>query len=522
MQELKIKKTNKILIIFKYLIYVILLFIFLLSLFINNKFGNISFEQLLYSIINTKGASYEVVAEGFEFIFVRMLIIILIIIIIRIVFKFLKIRVFFNFGFKNKIKKIDIFKKTKIKSTLFFFSFMFFCIFSSIKMLSIHEYILNQIYSSKIFEEFYINPKTVNIKFPKNKKNLIYIYVESMETTNVTNENGGLQESSYIPNLEKLALDNINFSNTNKLGGAFQMYNTSWTIAGLIAHTAGVPLKLSVNSNSYQSDSKFLPGIYNLGDILYDNGYNNFFMIGSDADFGRRRNYFESHGNYRIYDYEYAVEKEYIDSDYFVWWGYEDKKLFKYAKEKILKASKYDKPFNFTLLTADTHFTDGYMDDTCEEIFESKYANSIYCSDSKINEFVNWLKKQDFYKDTVIIITGDHLTMQSNFYNNANNYDRTIYNTIINSKTKPIQEKNRAFSSFDMFPTTLAALGVEIEGNKLGLGVNLFSKEKTLIEELGYKYFNDELSKKSFYYDNVLLGDTYYEMEEYNKNKETK
>jgi len=161
MQELKIKKTNKILIIFKYLIYVILLFIFLLSLFINNKFGNISFEQLLYSIINTKGASYEVVAEGFEFIFVRMLIIILIIIIIRIVFKFLKIRVFFNFGFKNKIKKIDIFKKTKIKSTLFFFSFMFFCIFSSIKMLSIHEYILNQIYSSKIFEEFYINPKTL-------------------------------------------------------------------------------------------------------------------------------------------------------------------------------------------------------------------------------------------------------------------------------------------------------------------------------------------------------------------------
>ena len=34
------------------------------------------------------------------------------------------------------------------------------------------------------------------------------------------------------------------------------------------------------------------------------------------------------------------------------------------------------------------------------------------------------------------------------------------------------------FSQFDMFPTTLAALGVKIEGNKLGLGVNLFSLNK--------------------------------------------
>ena len=63
-----------------------------------------------------------------------------------------------------------------------------------------------------------------------------------------------------------------------------------------------------------------------------------------------------------------------------------------------------------------------------------------------------------------------------------------------------------------MFPTTLAALGVKIEGNKLGLGVNLFSTEKTLLEEYGKEYINEEIMKKSFYYDNELLGDTYYKM----------
>lgn len=196
-----------------------------------------------------------------------------------------------------------------------------------------------------------------------------------------------------------------------------------------------------------------------------------------------------------------------------LWWGYEDKKLFDYAKQELLEISKKDEPFNYTILTADTHFIDGYMDSSCKEIFDIKYANSFYCSDGKVGEFVKWLKKQDFYDNTTIIIAGDHLTMQKNFYEESD-YQRTIYNTIINSDIEAIYEKNRLFSTFDMFPTTLAALNVEIKGDKLGLGVNLFSEEKTLLEEFGIEKFNEEISKKSFYYDNVLLGDTYYEMKE--------
>ena len=52
----------------------------------------------------------------------------------------------------------------------------------------------------------------------------------------------------------------------------------------------------------------------------------------------------------------------------------------------------------------------------------------------------------------------------------------------------------------DMFPTTLAAIGCEIEGNRLGLGTNLFSGEKTLTEKYGYDNLNAELSKKSEFY----------------------
>ena len=49
---------------------------------------------------------------------------------------------------------------------------------------------------------------------------------------------------------------------------------------------------------------------------------------------------------------------------------------------------------------------------------------------------------------------------------------RRTYNTIINSAITSDNTKNRKFSTLDLFPTTLAALGVKIDGNKLGLGVN--------------------------------------------------
>ena len=69
-----------------------------------------------------------------------------------------------------------------------------------------------------------------------------------------------------------------------------------------------------------------------------------------------------------------------------------------------------------------------------------------------------------------------------------------------------------------MYPTTLASLGVKIDGDKLGLGVNLFSDQKTILEEYGLNYVNNEIKKKSFFYDNVLLGDSYYLMYSANNN----
>ena len=94
----------------------------------------------------------------------------------------------------------------------------------------------------------------------------------------------------------------------------------------------------------------------------------------------------------------------------------------------ILEMAAEEEPFNFTMLTADTHFEDGYLCHLCQDEFDDQYANVMACSSSQVYAFVEWLKQQPFYEDTTIIISGDHLTMDSDFCKSIDtDYVRTNY-----------------------------------------------------------------------------------------------
>ena len=483
-----------------FLIFTILLF---LALHIYNGSKNVSFDQLLYSLFTSKGSSINAMLPGILFITIGTLSMIILVLILQYI-----INKYFNhieIELKLKSKKIIYkpFKITNRKTTLMLILYIIFVFILSIKCYKIDEYVKTQFSLSTIFEKYYINGKDVKISFPEEKRNLIYIYVESLEMTNIDKESGGQFNISYMPKLQSIAKNNINFSNNELLGGAQDVYGTSWTMAAMIAQTSGIPLKMSIDGNELEEYSDSVPGAYSLGDILKKNGYKNYLIIGSDANFAKRREYFEYHGDYTIYDYYYAKENNWIDDDYYEWWGYEDKKLYEFAKQELIKISNNNEPFNFTMLTADTHFPDGYLDKSCMNKYDSEYANSISCTDIMLYNFIEWIKSQPFYHNTTIIISGDHISMQTGFYDEVE--DRMIYNAFINSIITTDNIKDRQFTSFDMFPSTLASLGVTIEGDRLGLGTNLFSNKKTILEKLGYTKFNEELKKKSFYYNNMIL-----------------
>ena len=375
------------------------------------------------------------------------------------------------------------------------------------------EYIHNINTESDWIEMSYVDPAKTSLTFPEKKRNLIYIFLESVELTYTDEASGGAFKYNCLPNLTALAqsegADNFRGTET-KLNGGHALSCTTWTMGAMFGQTSGLPLKIAIDGNSMDTQEAFFPSITTLGDILEDNGYKNVLSIGSDAAFGGREAYFTGHGNYEIHDYKYAQANKLIPENYFVFWGFEDQKLFEFAKNDLSELAKSDQPFNYTMLTVDTHFEDGYVCEQCKNELDTQYANVMRCSDRQVTEFVKWCQSQDWYDNTTIVLVGDHPTMDKDFCQDVpSSYDRTVFLTILNSAVDEARPNDfRTISTFDMFPTTVAALGIKIKGERLGLGTNLYSTEDTLTEAYGIDKEQQELKRHSDFMDRISEVDT--------------
>ena len=380
-------------------------------------------------------------------------------------------------------------------------------LFQSIPILKFAYY--QNFTESSFIKDNYVDPKTTKIIYPEQKRNLVYIYLESVENTFLDIDSGGAFEQNLMPEYTKLCQDNINFSNTEKIGGALRTYGITYTTAGIFAQGFGSPLKVGVETSAIHPHS-ILPNKYNMFDILNDAGYSQHVVMGSDIDFGGLREFFESHGDMNIYDYQYMVDTGFVDKGYKVFWGVEDEILYDFSKRKLNEISKNDEPFVFVMETVDTHNPNGYVCELCQNDYDSQYANVVACASRQLEDFMNWSKQQDWYDNTTFVIVGDHLSMKNDFFADINShYDRTTVNCFVNAinTNENTQFVNRQFSSLDMFPTILSAIGFKIEGNRLGLGTNLFSNQKTIFEEYGYSYVNQEFKKNSTFYKNLFTGE---------------
>ena len=366
--------------------------------------------------------------------------------------------------------------------------------------ISLGSYILSQIQSSSFIEDHYVDPKGLSLHFPKKKRNLIYIYMESTELTFMDKAHGGAFPENLLPELCSLGKEGEDFSAEGEIrNGGIAMPGATWTMGAMFAQSTGLPLKISIEQNSMDSQEHFFPSVTALGDILEEEGYTQKFLLGSVGYFGGRELFMKDHGNVAVEDFSYWKRKNKFPRDYWVNWGFEDEKLFTYAREELLNLAKNDRPFNLTLLTVDTHFPDGYVCRLCKNTYpDNQYANVFNCTSRQVNDFVSWIKEQDFYENTSIVISGDHPTMDRDFCNAVDSsYQRKVYTCYLNAAASVKEEKHREYSTFDDFPTTLAALGVEIPGDRLGLGTNLFSGLPTLTEEFGKKAEKKELEKRS-------------------------
>lgn len=384
--------------------------------------------------------------------------------------------------------------------------FLAFSLCFAVVVLGIPEYVLLLRQKTTIYEDHYVSPDDVTIEASGKPKNVIWIYVESMETAGASKEDGGLSERSLMPELTRLARENTSFSEQTdgKLGGFLCPVGTGWTVAALLASTSGIPFSFELGEgggNDMGEREKFASGLTTFGDILEEKGYRQEFICGSDIRFGGRDLYYTQHGNFEIYDLFTARERGAVAPDYDDgWWGFEDYILYDIAKTEVKKLAESGEPFNLTLLTVDTHFPYGHPCAVCGNE-ESWFERVVCCADRQAAKFVEWCSEQDFFDDTLIILTGDHPRMDTLLADPDGKRPASVYNCFVNPAVTPKKPTDgRTVTTFDLFPTALAAMGFEIEGDRLGLGVNLFSDLPTLSEEYGYKWLETEIRKFSDYY----------------------
>ena len=310
------------------------------------------------------------------------------------------------------------------------------------------------------FSAYYKEPsKTI----PKPKLNLVYIYGESLERTYFDDE----AFPNLTPELGALKNASLDFSHTMQLPG------TDYTIAGMVASQCGIPLFAPFEGNASASLSSFFPQNICLGDILKNSGYENYFVQGANLRFAGKDVFLKSHG----FDYLYGAEElktTVADPNYKNDWGYYDDTVLDEAWKKFESLSREGKRFSLFTLTVDTHHPDGFISRTCNR---KKYEiggkanqsfSAVTCSQENIAEFINKIKASPYFKNTIIVVSSDHLAMKNTAWDYLNKQDRSNLFFVIRGD-QPDEQDVLAMkrNTMDNGATVLDLLGGD---NFIGLG----------------------------------------------------
>mgnify|MGYP001942070405 CR=1 FL=1 len=260
------------------------------------------------------------------------------------------------------------------------------------------------------FAEYYQTPlKAIHGE----KRNLVYIYAESLERTYFDEQSfPGL--TAELSAIKENALD---FSQTEQLPG------TEYTIAGMVASQCGIPLFAPFNGNASASLSSFYPENICLGDILQSVGYDNYFIQGADLRFAGKDLFLTSHGFPRQnMTGMQELEQRVADPKYRNNWGYYDDTVLDEVWQTFNQLSKRKKPFALFALTVDTHHPDGFISRSCQRrsySMEGKANQSfsaVSCSQEHIARLIEKIKASPYFHNTVIVVSSDHLAMNNTAY----------------------------------------------------------------------------------------------------------
>ncbi len=338
-----------------------------------------------------------------------------------------------------------------------------------------------------------IKPVKVNGNMDFDKKNFIYLYLESVERTFLDKN----RYPNLMPKLANIEAESITIK------GIKQAPMTSWTIAGMTSSQCGIPLATytkdrnkenpKLRNNDLDGLKDFLSGAICVGDILNDSGYSLSYIGGADLSFAGKGNFYKSHGFEEVYGLN-DFQREYGENIPLSKWGVYDDLLYIKLLDLLEKKAKQGKPFGIYALTLDTHAPLGHKTPKCRNLKykngSSEILNSVHCADYLLGDFIKKFRESPYSKNTILVISSDHFMMMNDAGLDSSDTSRENLWLVYNSKS-PSTTIYRNATTLDIPPTFLSILGYKVDD--FVLGRNLFGKQETLYEKMGEENFYKSL-----------------------------
>ncbi|MCP4325422.1 MAG: sulfatase-like hydrolase/transferase [Alteromonadales bacterium] len=324
-----------------------------------------------------------------------------------------------------------------------------------------------------------LSGSNVTLTTGKNKPNIVFIYLESVEQAYFDNE----AFPELLPELSKIKAKSINFT------GLEQANKTSWTIAGMVSSQCGYPLVAAykeVGANTAAITEEFMINARCHGDLLKENNYWLAYMSGDDHRFAGVGKFYNTH-NYDDISDRHKLASQLSDSSYTHGWGLYDDSLFESSYKKFTELSAKNKPFSLTMTTIDTHHPTGHPSKSCQPypLEDITMLDAVYCTDQLASAYINKIRQSQYSDNTVIVVMNDHLAMRNDLWDRLTSYkskrNMTFFVNFPDGRKETITSKG---THFDVMPTLYELLGFEVSG-QFGFGRSLINQDGYLHHKAG-------------------------------------
>ncbi|MGC9602202.1 MAG: LTA synthase family protein [Minisyncoccia bacterium] len=284
-------------------------------------------------------------------------------------------------------------------------------------------------------------------------KNLIFIQVESLENWVIGYSINGVE---VAPNLTELSKEGAYFTNYysqdgegNTADAEFSTQNSLYPLPDEVAFT-------TYAENTYDA----------LPHLLDTNGYTTAAMHGDVATFWNRSNAYPSLGYEDVFSKPAYVLPRQVGPE-----GLGDNDFF---EQSLPKLTFLPKPFMATLITLSTHTpftlpsdleTLAIPKDTTLTPTQQQYLEAVHYSDQALGNFIDGLKKDGLYNNSLIVIYGDH----GAFIGTSDSQNQHVPLIILApGNVLPEGVDQTPGSHIDLYPTVADLLGIQYPITVLG------------------------------------------------------